>query len=54
MHRQKNVLVVHMLDKNVNVAGFDPAQVNVKDLDLISGALACDCPTGEVATLMMH
>jgi hypothetical protein len=50
----KNVLVVHILDKKVNVTGFDPMQGKLKDLNLVSGALACNCPTGEVVTLMMH
>jgi uncharacterized Zn ribbon protein len=49
-----NVLVVHVLDKKVNVTGFDPAQGKVKDLDLVLGALALDCPTNEVVTLMMN
>jgi hypothetical protein len=53
-HAGRNVLVVHVLDKKVNVAGFDPTQGKVKDLHLMSGALAYDCPTGEVVTLMMH
>jgi hypothetical protein len=41
----KNVLIVHVLGKKVNVTGFDPLQGKVKDLDLVSAALACDCPT---------
>jgi hypothetical protein len=35
----KNVLVIHVLDKKVNGAGFDPAQGKVKDASLISVAL---------------
>jgi hypothetical protein len=31
----KNALIVHMLDKKVNVTGFDPAQGKVKDLNLV-------------------
>jgi hypothetical protein len=51
----KNVLVNHALNKKVNVTGFDPSQGKVKDLSLVSAALACDCPTtGEVSILMAH
>ena len=51
----KHALTVHLLDKKVNAAGFDPAQGKVKDLDLIAAALAHDCPmTGEVIILMTH
>jgi hypothetical protein len=44
-----DVLVVHVLDKKVNVTGFNPAQRKVKDLDLMSCALACDCPTAKLS-----
>ena len=51
----KHALIVHLLDKKVNVTGFDPTQGKVKDLDLVSAALAYDCPTtGEVTILMVH
>jgi hypothetical protein len=51
----KNALIVHLLDKKVNVAGFDPTQGKVKDLNLVSAALAYDCPaTGEPIILMVH
>jgi len=51
----KRALIVHLMDKKVNVTGFDPAQGKVKDLDLVSAALAYDCPTtGEVTVLMVH
>jgi hypothetical protein len=44
----------HLLDKKVNITGFDPAQGKVKDLDLVSAALACDCTaTGLVLILMI-
>ena len=49
--------IVSLLDKKVNVTGFDPCmQDNVKDLDLVSAALTYgDCPvTGEVIILMIH
>jgi hypothetical protein len=39
----KNALIAHQLDKKVNVTGFDPTQGKVKDLNLVSAALACDC-----------
>jgi hypothetical protein len=51
----KNALIVHLLDKKVNVTGFDPTQGKVKDLNLVSAALAYDCPaTGEPIILMVH
>ena len=51
----KHALIVHRLDKKVNVTGFDPAQGKVKDLNLVSAALAYDCPvTGEAIILMVH
>ena len=51
----KHALIVHLLEKKVHVTGFDPAQGKVKDLDLVSAALAYDCPTtGEVSILMVH
>jgi hypothetical protein len=51
----KNAMIVHLLDKKVNVTGFDPAQGKVKDLDLVSAALAYDCPeTGEVTILQVN
>ena len=51
----RNALIVHLLDKKVNVTGFDPTQGKVEDLNLVSAALACDCPaTGEPIILMMH
>jgi hypothetical protein len=51
----KHALIDHVLDKEVNVTGFDPSQGKVKDLSLVSAALACDCPkTGEVSVLMVH
>jgi hypothetical protein len=36
----ENDFVVHVLDKKVNVTGFNPKPGKVKDLDLVSGALA--------------
>jgi hypothetical protein len=51
----RNALIVQMLNKKVNVTGFDPLQGKVKDLDLVSAALACDCPTtGGTVVLMVH
>ncbi len=51
----KNVLIDHVLDKKVNVTDFDPAQGKVRDLNLVTAALAYDCPrTGEVSVLMVH
>jgi hypothetical protein len=51
----KNTLIMHKLDKKVNVTGFDPTQGKVKDLDLVSAALAYDCPTtGEATILLIH
>jgi hypothetical protein len=51
----KHALIVHMLDKKVNVTGFDPTQGKMKDLDLVSAALAYDCPiSGEAIILMIH
>jgi len=51
----KNALIVHKLDRQVNVTGFDPSQGKVKNLDLVSAALAYDCPTtGEATILMVH
>ena len=43
----KNALIVHTLDKQVNVTGFNPSQGNFKNLDLVSAVLAYDCPTLE-------
>ncbi len=51
----EHVLIDHALDKKVNVTGFDPYQGKAKDLDLVSAALAYDCPTtGKVNMLMAH
>ena len=51
----KHALIDQVLDKKVNVTGFDPTQGKVKDLSLVSAALAYDCPgTGEVCILMVH
>jgi hypothetical protein len=51
----KHALIVHLLDKKVNVTGFDPSRGKVKDLNLVSAALAYDCPrTGEAIMLMVH
>ena len=51
----KNALIVHKLNKQVNVTGFDPSQGKVKNLDLVSAALTYDCPTsGEATILMVH
>jgi hypothetical protein len=51
----KNALIMHVLEKRVNVTGVDPLQGKVKDLNLVSAALACDCPTtGETIILMTH
>jgi hypothetical protein len=51
----KNALIVHLLNKKVNVTGFDPSLGKVKDLDLVSAALAYDCPaTGETVILIIH
>ena len=52
----KNALIDHILNKKVNVTGFDPSLgKEVKDLDLVSAALAYDCPeTGETVILMIH
>ena len=51
----KNALIIHILNKKVNVTGFDPSLGKVKDLDLVSAALAYDCPeTGETVILMIH
>ncbi len=51
----KNALIVHILNKKVNVTGFDPSFGKVKDLDLVSAALAYDCPEmGERVIQMVH
>jgi hypothetical protein len=51
----KHALVTLILDKRVNVSGFDPTQGKVKDLHLVSAALAYDCPeTGEAIILNIH
>jgi hypothetical protein len=49
-------LIVCLSDKKVNVAGFDPSQCEVADLDLVSAALTCNCLTtaGEAIMLMVH
>jgi hypothetical protein len=49
-------LIVCLSDKKVNVAGFDPSQCEVADLDLVSAALACNWLTtaGEAIMLMVH
>jgi hypothetical protein len=50
-----NALIVHVLDKKVNVSGFDPSQGKVKDLNLVSAALAYNDPvSGEVIILMIN
>jgi hypothetical protein len=51
----KNAFIAHVLDKKVNVTGFDPSLGKVKNLDLVSAALAYDCPdTGKTIILMVH
>ena len=51
----KNAIIVHKLDKQVNVTGFDPSQGKVKNLYLLSAALAYEYPTsGEATILMVH
>jgi hypothetical protein len=51
----KNALIVHILNKKVNVTGFDPSLGKVKDLDLVLAALAYDCPEmGETVILMIQ
>jgi hypothetical protein len=44
---------VHKLDKKVNVTGFDPTLGKTLNLDLVSAALAYDCPTTGAATILM-
>jgi hypothetical protein len=36
-----NALIVHVLDKKVNVSGFDPSQVKVKDHKPCVGGPSC-------------
>jgi hypothetical protein len=51
----KDALIVHLLNKKVNVTGFHPTLGKVKDLDLISAALAYDClDTGVTGILMVY
>jgi hypothetical protein len=51
----KNAQIVHILNKKVNVTGFDPSLGKVKDLDLVSAALAYDCSeTGETVIMRIH
>jgi hypothetical protein len=51
----KNAQIGHILNKKVNVTGFDPSLGKVKDLDLVSAALAYDCSeTGETVIMMIH
>jgi hypothetical protein len=51
----KNAFIVHLLDKKVNVTGFDPSLGKVTGLNLVSAALAYDCPeTGDTVILMIH
>ena len=51
----QNAVIVHLLNKKVNVTGFDPSQGKLKDLELVSAALAYDDPTtGETIILMVH
>jgi hypothetical protein len=51
----KHALIVHMLDKKVNITGFDPTQGRITDLNLVSAALGYDCPqTGVTSILMVH
>jgi hypothetical protein len=50
-----NALIVHVLDKKVNVSGFDPSQGKVNDLNLVPAALAYDDPlSGEVIIPMIN
>ena len=50
-----NCLITHEYDKTVNVTGFDPSQGSVKDLKVVSAALAYDCPlTGEVLIFKLN
>jgi hypothetical protein len=51
----KHALITLILDKHVNVSGFDPMQGKVKDLYLVSTALTYNCPeSGEVIILDIH
>jgi hypothetical protein len=52
---RKSALIVRLSDKKVNVTGFDPLKCEVANLDLVSAALACNCPaTAEGIMLMVH
>jgi hypothetical protein len=45
----KHALIVHLLEKKVNVTGFYPIQGQITNLDLISAAVTYNCPrTGEI------
>jgi hypothetical protein len=51
----KHALIVHLLNKKVNVTGFDPTRGRITDLNLVLAALAYDCPTtGKTFILMVH
>ena len=51
----KHCLITHEYDRYVSVSGFDPLQGSVKDLKIVSAALAYDNPkTGEVIILRIN
>jgi hypothetical protein len=51
----KDVLIVHDLDRTVNVTGYDPSQPAATSLRMVSAALAYDSPVnGEVIILVVH
>ena len=51
----KNHLVTHYYDKTVNVLGYDPKLGSMKNMAIVSAALAYDDPTsGEMVILCVH
>ena len=51
----KHCLVTHEYDRFVSVTGYDPSQGKVKDLKIVSAALAYDCPnTGQVLIIKIN
>ena len=51
----KDCLITHEYDRLVSVTGYDPNQGKVKDLKVVSAAIAYDCPdTGEVIIIKIN
>ena len=51
----KDVLIIHDLDRTVNVTGYDPSHSDATSLRMVSAALVYDSPVnGEVIVLVIH